>query len=52
MCVTAEQKYVPFLLLTAYRAAELLVNTLKDNIKINIKEINTYSANVENMVSS
>jgi len=35
MCDT----YVPLVLLRAYRASELLVNTLKYNIKMDIKEI-------------
>jgi hypothetical protein len=34
-----QNKYVPHMLLTAYRAAELGVNMLKDNIEMYIKEI-------------
>ena len=37
--MTAQKKYVAFLLLTAYRAAGLGVNMLKDNNEIDIKEI-------------
>jgi hypothetical protein len=33
MCVIVQKKYVPRMLLTAYRAAGLRVNMLKDNIK-------------------
>jgi len=32
-----QKKYVPFMLQTAYRAAGLRVNMLKDNIEIDIK---------------
>ena len=39
MCVTAQKKYAAFLLLTAYRAAGLGVNMLKDNIEMDIKEM-------------
>ena len=39
MCATVHNKYVPIMLLTAYRAARLRVNMLKDNIEINIKEM-------------
>jgi len=34
----AQKKYVPHILLTAYRAAELRVNMLKDNVELDIKE--------------
>jgi hypothetical protein len=39
MCVTVQNKHVPLMLLTAYRAAGLRVNMLKDNIKMDIKEM-------------
>ena len=39
MCVTGQKKYVPLILLTAYRAARLRENMLKDNIKMDSKEI-------------
>ena len=34
-----QKKYVPHMLLRAYRAAELRVNVLKDNVEMHIKEI-------------
>ena len=37
MCGLAQKQYVPLMLLTAYIASELLVNMLKDNIKMEIK---------------
>jgi hypothetical protein len=37
MCVIVQKKCV--MLLTAYRAAEVRVNTLKDNIKMDSKEM-------------
>jgi len=37
--VIVHKKYVPLTLLTAYRAVELRVNMLKDNIKMGIKGI-------------
>jgi hypothetical protein len=39
MCVIVQKKYVPLMLLRAYRAAGLRVNMLKDNIKMGIKEM-------------
>jgi hypothetical protein len=39
MCGLVRNKYVPRMLLRAYRAAELQVNMLKDNIKMDFKEI-------------
>ena len=39
MFVTLHNKYVPIMLLTAYRVATLRVNMLKDNIEINIKDM-------------
>jgi hypothetical protein len=39
MCVTVQKKYVPLMLLTAYRAAGLGVNRLKGNIEMDIKEM-------------
>ena len=36
---SVQKKNVPFMLLTAYRAAGLHVNRLQDNIEIVIKEI-------------
>jgi hypothetical protein len=38
MCVIVQKKYVPLMLLTAYRAAGLRVNMLKDNIEMDSKE--------------
>jgi hypothetical protein len=37
--VIVQKKYVPVMLLRAYRAAELRVNMLKDNTKMDIKEM-------------
>jgi hypothetical protein len=39
MCVIVQKKYVALVLLRAYRAAELRVNMLKDNIEMDIQEI-------------
>jgi hypothetical protein len=39
MCVIVDKEYVSLMLLTAYRAALLRVNMLKDNIEIDIKQI-------------
>jgi hypothetical protein len=39
MCGLVWKKYVPRMLLRAYRAAELRVNMLKGNIKMDLKEI-------------
>ena len=39
MCVIVQMKYVPLMLLTAYRAAGLHVNMLKDNIEMDTKEV-------------
>ena len=39
MCVIMQKKYVPLMLLRAYRAAGLCVNMLKDNNEIDIKEM-------------
>jgi len=36
MCELVQQKYVSFMLLSAYRAAELCVNMLTENIEIDI----------------
>ena len=33
-----QKKYVPHILLRAYRAAELRVNMLKDNIEMELKK--------------
>jgi hypothetical protein len=46
--VTVHSKYVPLMLLTAYRAAGLRVNMLKDNIEIDIKEIAFIFTLIEN----
>ena len=37
MCGLVQNKYVPHMLLTAYRAAELGVNMLKDNIEMELR---------------
>jgi len=39
MCVIGQKKCVTLILLKAYRAAELRVNMLKDNIEMDIKEM-------------
>jgi hypothetical protein len=39
MCVTVQKKYVPLILLTAYRAAGIRVIKVKDNIEMDIKEM-------------
>jgi len=39
MCGLVQNKYIPHMLLAAYRAAELHAKKLKDNIEIHIKEI-------------
>ena len=48
MCVTVQKKYIPFMLLTAYRAAGLRVNMLKDNIENDIKEMALLFTRTEN----
>ena len=52
LCVTGQKKYVPLMLLTAYRAAGLRVNMLKDNIEIGIKEIAFIFTLIENNIIS
>jgi hypothetical protein len=37
MCVLVNRKYFPFMFLRAYRAAELRVNMLQNNIGMGIK---------------
>jgi hypothetical protein len=52
MCGLVRKKYVPRMLLRTQRAAELHVNILKDNIKMDFKEkalITTW--NESNMIS-
>ena len=39
MCVIVQKKYVPLMLLTAYRAAGLCVTMLRDNIEMDITEM-------------
>jgi len=39
MCVTGQKKYLSVMLLTAYRAAGLRVNMLRDNTEMDIKEM-------------
>jgi hypothetical protein len=39
MCVTVQKKYVPGILLRAYRAAGLRVNMLEGNKEMGIKEM-------------
>jgi hypothetical protein len=39
MCVIVYKEYGALMLLTAYRAAGLRVNMLKDNIEMGIKEM-------------
>ena len=39
VCLTVQKVYVPPMLLRAYRAAELCVNMLKDNIEMDSKEM-------------
>jgi len=48
MCVMVQKKYVPLSLLRAYRAAELQVNMLNDDIKMDIKEMALKIARPEN----
>ena len=36
MCVIVQMKYVPLMLLTAYRTAGLRVNMLKDNTEMEL----------------
>jgi len=50
MCVIVQKKYVPLMLLTAYRAAGLRVNMLKDNIEMDIKEMAIMTSGI-NMIS-
>jgi hypothetical protein len=38
MCVSVQKKYVPLMLLPAYRAPGLRVNMLKDDIEMGSKE--------------
>ena len=45
-----QKKYVPLMLLTAYRAAGLRVNMLRDNIGIDIKEIALIFKPIENNI--
>ena len=47
MCVIVQKKYVPLMLLTAYRAAGLRVNMLKDNTEMDIKEMAAISMRTE-----
>ena len=44
VCMTLQKKYITLMFLRAYRAAELPVNTRKDNIDIDIKRnsVNDY----------
>ena len=44
------KKYVPLILLGAYRSAELPVNMLEDNIKIDTKELALIIKRAENKV--
>jgi len=37
MCVILKKKYIPLMLLRAYKATGLRVNILKDNIEMDIK---------------
>ena len=46
--MVVQKKYVPLMLLTAYRAAGLLVNMLKDNIKMDSIEMALSIARSEN----
>ena len=39
MCGLVQKKWVPHMLLTAYRTAELHAKTLKDNIEMHTKGI-------------
>jgi hypothetical protein len=47
MCVIVQKKYVALMLMRAYRAAELRVNMLKDNIEMNSKEMALISMGAE-----
>ena len=46
--MTVQKKYVALMLLTAYRAAGLRVNMLKDNIEMDRKEMALMIARSEN----
>jgi hypothetical protein len=48
--VTVQKKYVALMLLTAYRAAGLRVNMLKDNIEMDRKEMAPMIAQSENIL--
>jgi len=48
MCVILQKKYVPLMLMRAYRAAGLCVNMLKDNIEMDIKETALMLTRTEN----
>jgi hypothetical protein len=47
MCVIVQKKYLPLMLMRAYRAAELRLNMLKDNIEMNSKEMTLISMGTE-----
>ena len=47
MFVIVQKKYVPLMLLKAYRVAELRVNMLRDNIEIDITEMAAVSMRTE-----
>ena len=48
--MTVQKKYVALMLLTAYRAAGLRVNMLKDNIEMDRKEMAPMIAQSENIL--
>jgi hypothetical protein len=51
MCGLVQKKYIPHMFLTAFRAAELRVNVLKDNIEMYIKEISLMTSwNESNLI--
>jgi hypothetical protein len=45
--MTVQKKYVPIMLLRAYRAAELRLSMHKDNIEMNSKEMALISMGTE-----
>jgi hypothetical protein len=47
MCVIVQKKYIALMLLRAYRAAELRLNMLKDNIEMNSNKMARISMRAE-----
>ena len=51
VCVIVQKKYVPIILLTAYRAAGLRVNMVRGNIEMGIKEMALITRTALNMIN-